>query len=326
MRRREVIALLGGAAMWPFAAYGEQASAGKPVIGFLGATTPTSTPQRTAAFVQRLGELGWIDGQTMTIEYRWAQGQTDRAAQIAEEFVRLNVSVIVTSGTPAVVAAKQVTSTIPIVFAVAADPVGNGLVASLSRPGANVTGLSNQSADLAGKRIELLGEVKPGIRAVGVLTNADNPDSMRETSEFAAAAKVIGGDVVVPEIRRAEDIGSAFESFRGRAEALYVVADPLINTSHASIHHLAMEAQLPAIYNAREFAEAGGIVSYGPHLPDLFRRAADHVDRILRGTRPAEIPVEQPTKFELVINLKTARALGLTISSILLARADEVIE
>ena len=325
MRRREFISLLGGVAAWPVTGLAQR-SVGKPVVGFLGATTPTSTPQRTAAFVQRLAELGWVDGQTVTIEYRWAQGQGDRAAQIAEEFVRLNVSVIITSGTPAAAAAKQVTSTIPIVFAVAADPVGNGLVASLSRPGGNITGLSNLSADLAGKRIELLGQIKPGIRAVGVLANADNPDSIRETSEFAAAAKAVGGDIVVPEIRRAEDIGSAFESFTRRAEALYVVADPLINTSHARIHRLAMEARLPAIYNAREFAEAGGVVSYGPHLPDLFRRAADHVDKILRGARPAEIPVEQPTRFELVINLKTARALGLTIPPNLLALADEVIE
>jgi len=206
------------------------------------------------------------------------------------------------------------------------DPVGAGLVASLPRPGGNVTGLSNQSADLAGKRVEHLREVVPGLRRLAVLANVSNPVSGVEMGELQVAAKALGLDVVTLEIRRAEDIAPAFETLKGRAQALYVAGDPLMITNRVRINTLALGARLPTTYNQREFVEAGGLMSYGPNFPDLFRRAGDYVDKILRGTKPADIPVEQPTKFDLVINLTTAKALGLEVLPTLLARADEVIE
>ena len=276
--------------------------------------------------MQRLRELGWIEGRTVAIEYRWAEGRSERFAEIAAEFVRLKVDVIVTAGTAAVVAAKQATSVIPIVFAAAGDPVGTGLVASLARPGGNVTGLSNQSADLAGKRLELLREVVPGLRRLAIMANVGNPIGVLEMGEVQAAARTLGLEVVTLEIRRAEDIAPAFEALKGRADALYVVTDPLVNTNRIRINTLALGARLPTMHGIREYVEAGGLMSYGPNFPDLFRRAADYVDKILRGAKPADIPVEQPTKFDLVINLTTAKALGLDVPPTLLARADEVIE
>jgi putative ABC transport system substrate-binding protein len=282
--------------------------------------------QWVAAFVQRLHELGWIEGRTVAIEYRWAEGRSERFAEIAAEFVRLKVDVIVTYATPPAIAAKKATAVIPIVSAVMGDPVGAGLVASLARPEGNVTGLSNQSADLAGKRVELLREVVPGLRRLAVLANVSNPVSGVEMGEVQASAKALGLDVVTLEIRRAEDIAPAFETLKDRAQALYVAGDPLMITNRVRINTLALGARLAATYNQREYVEAGGLMSYGPNFPDLFRRAGDYVDKILRGTKPAAIPVEQPTKFDLVINLTTAKALGLTVPDTLLARADEVIE
>ena len=222
-------------------------------------------------------------------------------------------------GNPPVLAAKQATSAIPIVFAVAADPVGSGLVASLARPGGNVTGLSIQAPDLAGKRLELLREVVPGLRRLAILANVGNPGAVLEMGEVQAAAHTLGIEVVTLEIRRAEDIAPAFEALKGRAEALYVVADPLVNTNRVRINTLALAARLPTMYDSREYVEAGGLMSYGPNFPDLFRRAGDYVDKILRGAKPADLPVEQPTKFDLVINLTTAKALGLTVPPSLLA-------
>ena len=326
MRRREFITLLGGAAAaWPLAARAQQP--GKlPTIGFLGAATPAAWGQWVAAFVQRLRELGWIEGRTVAIEYRWAEGRSERYAEIAAEFVRLKVDVIVTQATAAVLAAKQATSVIPIVFAVAADPVGSGLVASLARPGGNVTGLSIQATDLAGKRLELLREVVPGLRRLAIMANVGDPGAVLEMGEVQAAARTLGLEVATFEIRRAEDIAPAFEALKGRAEALYVCADPLVITNRIRINTLALGARLPTMYGFREYVEAGGLMSYGPNFPDLFRRAADYVDKILRGAKPADLPVEQPTKFDLVINLTTAKALGLTVPPTLLARADEVIE
>jgi putative ABC transport system substrate-binding protein len=209
---------------------------------------------------------------------------------------------------------------------VAGDPVGAGMVASLARPGGNVTGLSAQNPDLVGKRLELLREVVPDLRRLAIVADVGNPDSVLEMGELETAARAFGLDVITPEIRRAKDIVPAFEALKGHAQALYVVASPLINTNLARIHTLAMGARLPAIYNARDLVEAGGLMAYGPNFDDLFRRAAELVDKILRGTKPGDIPVEQPTKFDLVINLTTAKALGLTIPPTLLARADEVIE
>ena len=325
MKRRAFMALLGGAAAaWPLAARAQQ-SGKVPTIGFLGATTASFQSQHIAAFVRRLRELDWIEGHTVAIEYRWAEGRPERFAEIATEFVRLKVDVIVTLG-GAVLAAKQATSVIPIVFASAADPVGGGLVASLARPGGNITGLSIQAPDLAGKRLELLREIFPDVRRLAIIGNVEYAATVLEMGEAQAAGRTLGLEVVRSEIRRAEDIAPAFEALKGGADALYVVGDLLVNTNRARIYTLAMGARLPAIYNAKEHVEAGGLMSYGPNYPDLYRRAAEYVDKILRGAKPGDIPVEQPTKFELVVNLTTAKALGLTIPPGMLARADEVIE
>ena len=317
--------LLGGAtAAWPLAARAQQ-PAKLPTIGFLGGTTPATWSLFVAAFVQRLRELGWIEGRTIAIEYRWAEGRGERFAEIAAEFVRLNVDVIVTVG-GAVLAAKQATSLIPIVFAAAADPVGSGLVASLARPGGNVTGLSSQFTDHAGKRLELLREMVPSLRRLAIMANAGYPAAVLEMAEVQATTRTLGLDVVTLELRRAEDIAPAFEALKGRAEALYVCAESLVTTNRVRINTLALAARLPTMHSIREYVEAGGLMSYGPNFPDLWRRAGDLVDKILRGAKPADIPVEQPTKFDLIINLTTAKALGLDVPPTLLARADEVIE
>jgi putative ABC transport system substrate-binding protein len=325
--RRDFITLLGGAAAaWPLAARAQQA--GKlPTIGFSGGGTPLTESQRVAAFVQRLRELGWTEGRNVAIEYRWPEGRNDRVAEIAVELVRIKVDVIVTTGTPAALAAKQATSIIPVIITTVADPVGSGLVASLARPGGNITGLSLQQADLAGKRLELLREVVPALRRLAIFANVGNPNAVPEMGEVRAAARTLGLEVAMFEIRRAEDIVPAFEALiKDRSEALYVVGDPLLTTNRIRINTLALGARLPTSYANREFVEVGGLMSYGPNFPDLFRRDAEYVDKILRGAKPADLPVEQPTKFDLVINLVAAKALGLTVPPTLLARADEVIE
>jgi putative ABC transport system substrate-binding protein len=325
MKRREFMTLIGSvAAAWPLAASAQQL-AKLPTIGFLGTSTPFGWSQWTAAFVQRLRELGWIEGRTVTVEYRWAEGRSEPHAEIAAEFVRLKVDVIVTGGN-AVPALKRATSTIPIVFTLGADPVGAGLVASLSRPGGNVTGLSVQRTDIAGKRLEILREALPGLHRLAILANVGFPDSVREMGEVEATARTLGFAVAKLEIREAEDIVPAFEALKDDADALYVCSDALVNTNRIRINTLALATRLPTMHGVREFVEAGGLMSYGPSYPDLFRRAADFVDRILRGTKPGDIPVEQPTKYDLIINLKTAKSLGLTVPPSLLARADEVIE
>jgi len=326
VRRRDFISIVGGVVMaWPLAARAQQPKR-LPTIGYLGGSTRSNDAPWVAALVQRLGELGWTEGRTITIEYQWAEGRSERAAEIAAEFVRHKVDVIVTDGNTVIIAAKRVTSVIPIVFAASGDPVGNGLVASLARPGGNLTGLSVQAADLASKRLEILREVIPGLRRLAVIANASNPTSVGQISEAQIAARTLGLEIFPAEIRRAEDIGPIFEAIKGHAEALYVPGDPLMVTNRVRINTLAQGARLPTIFNFREFVEAGGLMSYGPSFPTLFRRAAEYVDKILRGAKPADIPVEQPTKFNLVVNLTTARALGLTVPPMLLSRADEVIE
>jgi len=329
MKRREFITLIGGAAAasiaWPLAAIAQQ-SGKLRTIGFLGPNTRSGASDWVAALAQRLRELGWIEGRTVTIEYRWAEGREERLAEIAAEFVRLKVDVIVTSGTPAVMASKQATSVIPIVFATAGDPVGSGLVASLARPGGNVTGLATLVADLAGKRLELLREIVPGLGRLAIMGNASNPFTVLELDEVQAAAGTLGLEVVTLEIRRAQDIAPAFEALKSRADALYVCTDALANTNRIRISTSALGVRLPTMHGSRDYVEAGGLMSYGPNYPDLFRRSADYVDKILHGAKPGDIPVEQPTKYELVLNLTTAKALGLTLSPTLLARADEVIE
>jgi ABC-type uncharacterized transport system substrate-binding protein len=326
VRRREFLGVLGGAALsWPIAARAQQPRK-LPIIGLLDPNTPALDSRRVGAFVQRLSELAWIEGRNVGIEYRWAEGRTERLAEFAAEFVRLQVDVIVTSATPPSMAAKQATSVIPIVFAAVGDPVGTGLVASLARPGGNVTGLSIQATDLAGKRLELLREVVPGLRRLAIMANPGAPPAVLEMAEVQTTARALGLEVVASEIRRREDIAPAFEVFKGRAEALYVCNDPLVTTNRVRINTLASGTGLPTVYNVREFVEAGGLMSYGPNFLDLYRRAADFVDKILRGAKPADIPVEQPTKFDLIVNLKTAKVLGLTIPESFLLRADEVIE
>ena len=326
MRRRAFLGALGGAAFaWPLAGFA-QPRAKLATIGYLGANTPSAESQRFAVFVQRLRELAWIEGRTIAIEVRWAEGRNERFAEIAAEFVRLKVDVIVTAGTAAVLAAKQATSVIPTVFAVAGDPVGTGLVASLARPGGNVTGLSIQATDLAGKRLELFREVVPGLRRLGIMGNIGTPVVVLEMREVQASARALGLEVATSEIRQAEDIAPAFDALRDRVDGLQVCTDPLVSTNRIRIGTLALGARLPTMHGQRENVEAGGLLSYGPNFPDLFRRAADYVDKILRGTKPTDLPVEQPTKFDLVINLTTAKALGITVPPMLLGRADEVIE
>jgi putative ABC transport system substrate-binding protein len=325
MRRREFIAGLAGAAAWPAVARAQQ-PVKRPIVGFLGGTTPSTQKQWTDAFVQRMGELGWIDGRSVAIEYRWAEGRYERSPEIITEFVRLKVDVIVTHATGNIIAAKQTTSLIPIVFAVAGDPVANGLVASLARPGGNLTGLSLQLTDIASKRLELLREVVPSLRRLAILANPDNSSVTAEREEVRAAALPLGLEAAIFEFRRAEELAPAFEALKGRTDALYVCTDPLVNTNRVHVNTLALGARLSSVCGFREFVEAGGLISYGANYPALFRRAADLVDKVLRGAKPADIPVEQPTKFELVINLKTAKALGLTIPEGLLATADEVIQ
>jgi putative ABC transport system substrate-binding protein len=291
----------------------------------LDAAIPTAWSGWVAAFVQRMGELGWVEGRTVTIEYRWAEGRSERFTEIATEFVRRKVDLIVTGGA-AVLAVKEATSIIPIVFTLANDPAGAGLVASLSRPGGNVTGLSVQAPDVAGKRVELLREIVRDLRRLAILANTDNRMNAVEIGEAETAARTFGLEVVTLDVRRAEELIPAFESVKGRADALYVCADALLNALRTRINTLALGARLPTSYNFREPVEVGGFMSYGANVPDLFRRAGDLVDKILRGAKPAELPVEQPTKFDLVINLTAAKALGLTIPEAVLLRADEVIE
>ena len=276
--------------------------------------------------MQRLRELGYIENRTVVIEYRWTEGRNERYAVMAAELVGLNVDIIVALGTPAIVAARKATAVISIVFPIASDPVGDGLVASLARPGGNVTGLSNQQPDLAGKRLEILREIIPGLRRLAVLANGHSPTAILNVGEVQAAAPKLGLEVNTLDVKRADDIAPAIDQIKGRTQAIYVVGDPLFFDNQIQVNTLALVARLPTMHNARGYVETGGLVSYGTNFSDLFRRAGDYVDKILKGTKPADIPVEQPARFELVINMKTANALGLEVPPTLLARADEVIE
>jgi putative tryptophan/tyrosine transport system substrate-binding protein len=325
VKRRTFILALGGAAtspcfVWPLAAQRKL-----PTIGFLGSASPLTWKNYVAAFEQRLHELGWLEGKTVTLEYRWAEGRSERFAEISAEFVRLKVDVIVTGGSAAL-AAKQATSEIPIVFVLGADPLGAGLVKSLSRPGGNVTGLSVQSNDIVGKRLELLHEAIPSLRRLAIIANPASAQAASELQEVQTTGRAIGFEPIGLEIRRAEDFAPAIEGVRGRADALYTCGDALTRANAAHISALALVARLPTIFYAREYLESGGFMSYGPNIPDLFRRSADFVDKILKGAKPGDIPVEQPTRLELIVNLKAAKLLGLEVPPILLTRADEVIE
>jgi putative ABC transport system substrate-binding protein len=326
LKRREFIKAAGVSILaFPVAAQAQQ-PAKLPVIGFLGANTLAAQRRSTEALIQRLRELGWHEGRNITIAYRWAEGSSERSPKLMAEFVELPVDVIVTHAPLNVMAAKRATSTIPIVFAAVGDPVGIGVVASLSRPGGNVTGLSLQSAELAGKRLEILREIIPGLRRVVVLTNADSPNAALEIREIQSAAETLGLDVVSEKISRAEDIASALAVPKAGTDALYIQTDPIFNTHRSRIMALALDARVPTISGTREYVEAGSLISYGANLTDLFRRAGDIVDKILRGAKPSDLPVQQPTKFDLILNLRTARALGLDLPASLIARAEEVVE
>jgi ABC-type uncharacterized transport system substrate-binding protein len=324
MRRRDFITLVGGAvATWPLVARAQQAGR-LPTVGFLGVDALVWGPW-TAAFVGRLRELGWIEGRTIAIEYRWAEGRPERYAEFAAEFVRLKVDVIVTFGT-AVPTVKRATTVIPIVFAVAQDPIGGGLVTNLARPGGNVTGLSLQATDVAGKRLQLLREIMPQLRRLAIMVDFNAPQSVLEMGEVQAAARALGIEVAPLPIHRAEDIAPAFDALKAKADALYVVTNALTNSNRTRIITLALNARLPTIFSTRDLVQAGGLMSYGADYSAQFRHAAEYVDKILRGTKPGDLPVEQPTKFDLAINLTTAKALGLNIPPAFLANADEVIE
>jgi putative ABC transport system substrate-binding protein len=326
MRRRELITLLGGAAAWPLAASAQQA--GRTYrIGFLTAGTSGARTFLLPFFVEALQQLGWIEGKNIVFEYRYAENRLDRLPDLAAELVRLRVDVIVTEGTLAPIAAKRATTAIPIVMTSGGDPLGSGLVASLARPGGNVTGMSMMVPDLAGKRLELLKELLPQVSRVVVLWNAANPYPARVFRETENAARIMGLEIQSLEVRGPGDFDGVFEVARSkRPDALITIEDPLTVSYRKLIVDFAARNRLPAIHGLREFVELGGLIAYGVRLSDLYRRAAAYADKILRGASPADLPVEQPTKFELLINLRTAKALGLDVPATLLARADEVIE
>ena len=325
MQRREFITLLGGAAVaWPLAV-GAQQPDKLPTVGFLVPNTRSAATEWIDAFVLRMRELGWVEGRTVAIEYRWVEGRSERFAEIAAEFVQLKVNVIVTSGTPAVMALQQATSVIPIVFATAGDPVSTGLVASLARPEGHTTGLATIGDELAGKRLELLREAVPHLSRLALMGNVNNRFTVLELSQVRSAAAALGLEVTTLEIRGAPDITKAFEAVKGGADALYVCTDAaIIHSNRVQINTLAVRERLPTMHGARTYIEGGGLMSYGPNFPNMFRRSADFVDKILRGAKAGEIPVEQPTRFDLVVNLNTARALGVTVPDKLVSLADEV--
>jgi putative ABC transport system substrate-binding protein len=325
MRRREFTAGIVTATVFPLAV-GAQPTSPLPTIGFLGPSTADIARSRVTVFSERLAQLGWVDGRTVSIIYRWANGRAERFGEMARELVQLKIDLIVTWGTETAVAVKQATNSIPIIFTVVGDPVGSGLVAALSRPGGNATGLSTQHGDVAGKRLELLREVIGDIKQLAILANTGNSGVALELQQVKAAARELGIETLTLEFRRAEDISPAIQSLNGRAQALYVVADALVNTNRVRINTLTLSARLPAVHGFREIVVAGGLLSYAPNFLDLFRRAADLSDKVLRGANPSDIPVEQPIRFDLVINLITAKALGLDVPASVLARADEVIE
>ena len=325
MRRREFILSVGGVAVVLTSAARSQQSEKLPIVGFLVAGTQASHGAWVAAFAQRLSELGWTDGRNIEIEYRWAAGDVRQTIEFAAELVHQKVDVIVTSAY-GVVAAKQATSTIPIVFAAYGDAVANGIVGSLARPGGNVTGLSIQPSELSSKRLELLREIIPNVRRVAALVNTNYSGVTQEMVGIRTASAKLNLEASILEVQTAGDIEAAMATVSGQTDALYVWSEPLTNANKSKIIEAATAAKIPTIFGFREFVDAGGLISYGPNFIDLFRRAAEFTDKILRGATPADMPIQQPVKFDLIINLKAARALGLSISETILTRADEVIE
>ena len=330
LRRRQFITLLSGAAAaWPLAARAQQTASTVRRIGLLlpGNTRTTAVRGQLEAFRKGLKEYGWVEGQNIIVEYSFAEGREDALPAIAAELARLRLDVIVAESTPAIQAAKTVTQTVPIVMATSSDPIGTGLVANLNRPGGNITGLSLQAADLSGKRLQLLTEIVPRLARVAVLSNPLNPSIVRIVEQTKAAAQSLGVEIHVAEVQAPDKFGSAFVAITSaHAGALIVLPDPLLYGQHPRTVTFAAASHLPTLFPEKEVAEAGGLIAYGPSIPASFRRAAAYVDKILRGAKPGDLPVEQPTTFELVVNLQTARAIGVTIPTSILLRADEVIE
>jgi putative ABC transport system substrate-binding protein len=326
MRRREFISLCGGAAAWPLAARAQQA-AKVYRIGFLGNSTAALEADLVGPFREGLRGLGYVEGQNILIEYRWAEGKYERFPALTAELIALRVDVIVTAGTPASLAVQKAATPIPLVMVAVGDPVATGLVASLGRPGGNITGLTSISSEMAGKRLELLREVVPKLSHVAVLWNAASPIQVIDERETRAAAQALGMKMLSLGVRSREEIEDALTTIvREQPGALLVLADRLFLHHRTRIMDFAAQRRLPGVHAYRELVEAGGLMSYGPSYADMHRRAASYVDRILKGSKPADLPVQAPVKFELVINLKAANALGLPIPPMLLGRADEVIE
>jgi putative tryptophan/tyrosine transport system substrate-binding protein len=325
MKRRKFITLLGGAAIaWPLAARAQQPA--MPVIGFLNPTSPDAFADRLRAFRQGLKDTGYVEGENVAIEYRWAENQIDRLPLLAAELVRRRIAVIV-GNTPSVFAAKAATTTIPIVFLVAEDPVRLGLVASLARPGGNLTGVNFFGGELTAKRLDLLRELVPAATRVAVLVNPAGPDAETTLRDVEPAARAIGLQIQVLNASTSREINAAFVTFvRERPDALFVGSDPFLTSRRVQLVQLATLHRVPATFANRDFVEAGGLMSYGSNLPDAWRQVGGYASRILKGAKPADLPVAQSTKFELVINHETARMLDLNVPDKLLARADEVIE
>ena len=324
--RRRFIALLGSTAVaWPVMSQAQQ-QARLRTVGFLGAGTPATAGVWISAFTARLRELGWIEDRNVKIDLRWAEGRPDRSAEIATEFVQGKVDVIVTYSSEHVQIAKEATSTIPIVFATAGDPVGSGLVGSLAHPGGNLTGMSAQNADLTGKRFELLSEIVPSFRRLAVLFNGNHPAYRLEADTAGAVATRLGFEALSAEVRAGDDIAPTLAAVATKVDAVFVVGETLTFTYRSQISAQAIAARLPTTFSTRGYVEVGGLMSYGPNFLALFRRTADYVHKILLGEKPGDLPVEQPTRYDLIVNLITAKALGLTIPETFLIRADEVIE
>jgi putative ABC transport system substrate-binding protein len=327
MKRRAFIALVGGAAaIWSASAYAQPPNK-IPRIGFLSPFSRSDTAHWQQAFLDALRDLGWDDGKNVVIEPRYAEGRNDRLSGFVAEFIGLKVDIIVTAVTNDTIVAKNATREIPIVMAASGDPVATGIVASLARPGGNITGLSQMNPDLTGKRLELLREIAPNIASLAVLLNPDDPISVLGWNEMEASARKLQVKAISVDVRNTGDLDSALQrAVSAHVGALAIMPNPVFVTNLKQIADFALQNQWPSIFHLREFADLGGLVSYGVDRSDLYRRAAVYVDKILKGANPADLPIEQPTKFDLVINLKTAKALGLTVPPALLATADEVIE